>query len=288
MDYFNPKKINLKDHPTLSERWVQDRISENPTILGLGDIVLKDKERIQPKAGRLDLLLQDPETNRRYEVEVQLGKTDEKHIIRTIEYWDIERKRYPQYEHCAVIIAEDITSRFLNVINLFNGNIPLIAIQMTAVEVDNKVGLFFTTVLDETPLGLVEEDEEVQELTDRKYWEQRGTKETVSIADELLRVLHESDPNLNLKYNKMYIGLEKSGNPNNFVIFKPRKNSITIEVRLPKTEELDRQFEESEVDILEYSKRYGRYRIRLVKKDIKVHGDLINHILKKAYETSII
>jgi hypothetical protein len=63
--------------------------------------------------GRLDLLLQDVDTNRRYEVEIQLGKTDESHIIRTIEYWDIERKRYPQYDHCAVIIAEDITSRFL-------------------------------------------------------------------------------------------------------------------------------------------------------------------------------
>ena len=26
-------------------------------------------------------------------------------------YWDIEKKRYPQYDHCAVIIAEDITDR---------------------------------------------------------------------------------------------------------------------------------------------------------------------------------
>jgi hypothetical protein len=29
-------------------------------------------------------------------------------------------KRYPQYDHCAVLIAE-FTSRFLNVISLFNG-----------------------------------------------------------------------------------------------------------------------------------------------------------------------
>jgi len=45
------------------------------------------------------------ESTRRYEVEIQLGATDESHIIRTIEYWDIERKRYPQYEHTAVIVA---------------------------------------------------------------------------------------------------------------------------------------------------------------------------------------
>jgi hypothetical protein len=57
-------------------------------FLDLGELVLRDKERIQPRAGRLDLLLQDPETKRRYEVEIQLGPTDETHIIRTIEYWD--------------------------------------------------------------------------------------------------------------------------------------------------------------------------------------------------------
>src|SRR4028118_2410692 len=107
MDNFNyvkPERMWLKAQPVLGEKWVQDRIAEDPSILGLGDLVLKDKERIHPKAGRLDLLFQDIESNRRHEVEIQLGKTDESHLIRTIEYWDIERKRYPQYDHCAVII----------------------------------------------------------------------------------------------------------------------------------------------------------------------------------------
>ncbi len=131
-NYLKPEKINLRSHPELSEKWVQQRIAEDPTLLGLGELVLKDKERIQPRAGRLDLLFQDVESTRRYEVEIQLGSTDEAHIIRTIEYWDVERKRYPQYDHTAVIIAEDITTRFLNVINLFNGAIPLVAIQMNA------------------------------------------------------------------------------------------------------------------------------------------------------------
>ena len=149
------------DPARLKKTSIQEIIADDPSIIGLGDLVLKDKERIQPKAGRLDLLLQDPDTNRRYEVEIQLGKTDESHIIRTIEYWDIEKKRYPQYDHCAVIIAEDITSRFLNVISLFNGFIPLIAIQMNVYKFGDEIGLVFTKVLDEMPLGLVEEDEEI-------------------------------------------------------------------------------------------------------------------------------
>jgi hypothetical protein len=135
--------ISIKRSEELSEKWVQQRIADDPTLLGLGDLILKDKERIQPRAGRLDLLLQDPDTLKRYEVEIQLGATDESHIIRTIEYWDYEKKRYPQYEHTAVIIAEEITSRFLNVVQLFNGAIPLIALKMTAYKVGDQYALTF-------------------------------------------------------------------------------------------------------------------------------------------------
>ena len=36
---------------------------------------------------------------------MQLGATDEARIIRCIEYCDIARKRYPQHEHCAVLVG---------------------------------------------------------------------------------------------------------------------------------------------------------------------------------------
>jgi len=137
MEYVPSSVVSLKGHSEYSEKWLQQKIAEDPVLLGLGDLVVKDVERRQPRAGRLDLLLADPDaaTPTRYEVEIQLGSTDETHIIRTIEYWDIERRRYPQYDHVAVIVAEDITSRFLNVISLFNGFIPLIAIQLQALQV---------------------------------------------------------------------------------------------------------------------------------------------------------
>ena len=64
INLINPEKINLKDHPILNEHWLQDVIAKNPEILGLGDLVLKDKERKQPRAGRLDILLQDSEINK--------------------------------------------------------------------------------------------------------------------------------------------------------------------------------------------------------------------------------
>ena len=237
INLIKPEKIKLKDHPILNERWLQDIIARDPEILGLGDLILKDKERKQPRAGRLDILLQDAEINKRYEVEIQLGKTDESHIIRTIEYWDIERKRYPQYEHCAVIIAEEITSRFLNVISLFNGNIPLIAIQLTAYKNGDDYFLTFSTVLDEMNLGLVEEDEEVSAVTDRLYWENiKGAVKTVKIVDEVLSIITDILPGYELKYNKFYIGLAQNGSTDNFIIFRAKKSFMRMEIRLERSD----------------------------------------------------
>lgn len=286
LKYVKPEKVHLRNHPELDERWVQERIAEDPSLLGLGDLVLKDKERLQPRAGRLDLLLQDPETNRRCEVEIQLGKTDETHIIRTIEYWDIERKRYPQYEHTAVIVAEDITSRFLNVISLFNGTIPLIAIQMNAFKVGDQLSLVFTTVLDEMPLGLVDEDEEVQEVTDRAYWGSRSSKSTLTMTDDLLEMIKEWDDQLTLKYNKFYIGLAKNGQPSNFVIFRPKKEWLRVEPRLERSDELEAKLEEEGLDVMDYDARWGRYRIRLAKGQIKQHEVFLKDLLNQAYKNS--
>ncbi len=278
------QRIQLKSDPIMNENWVQRLIGEDPSILGLGEVVLKDKERMQPRAGRLDLLLQDPESSRRYEVEIQLGKTDESHIIRTIEYWDIERKRYPQYDHCAVIVAEEITSRFLNVISLFNGTIPLVAIQMSALKVGEQVALVFTTVMDELQRGLVEDDEEVAEVTDRAYWENRGSKATVAMADELVELIQEFAPSFELKYNKFYIGLAESGQPNNFVIFRAKRNFIKVEPRVKQSEGVSKELDDAGLDVMEYDNTWRRYRVRLTPGDIPKHADLLRRLLKTAYD----
>ena len=286
LNYVKHENISLLNHPELNEKWIQNLIAEDPSILGLGDLILKDKERQQPRAGRLDLLLQDPDSNRRFEMEIQLGRTDESHIIRTIEYWDIERKRYPQYEHTAVIVAEDITSRFLNVISLFNGFIPLVAIQMQAIKVGDNVSVVCSTVLDQVTLGLVDE-EEVQEVTDRAYWEKkRGTVQTVKMVDKLLEVIKEFSPGLELKYNKFYIGLAENGQPNNFAIFRPQKNAMRLEVRLPKDEGMESKLNNAGLDVMDYDNKWGRYRIRLTKGEIDKNTEVLQEILSEAYRNT--
>ena len=230
------------------------------------------------------MLLQHADENSRFEVEVQLGPTDESHIIRTIEYWDIERRRYPQYEHTAVIVAEDVTSRFLNVVSLLNGSVPIVAVQMNALQIGDGVALTFTTVLNPVPLGLVDEDEEVREVTDRSYWIGRGTKQTVALVDRMMELVHRIDPSMELKYNKFYIGLTRDGVTNNFVSFKPKKSWMDAELYLSRSEELEARLEAEGLDVVGYELRGRRYKVRLKAGEVETYGETLADVLREAYE----
>ncbi|MCL2834609.1 MAG: DUF5655 domain-containing protein [Treponema sp.] len=274
--------ISLQNNKEIDEKYIQNYLANEPGVLGLGDLVLLAKEKIQPKAGRLDLLFQDSDTDRRYTVEIQLGKTDESHIIRAIEYWDIERKRYPQYDYCAVIIAEDITTRFLNVIQLFNGQIPLIAIQMNAFKIDDKIGIKFIKILNEVKYDI---EPPLVEPTNRKYWEEiKSTKEIVILADRILGIINEIEPNFELNYNKHYIGLSRNGIPFNFVIMGAKKNFLRLDFKLEQNGETENLFIENELDVLDYNTKSNRYKIRLTGSEIDHKREIIKELLKKSYE----
>ena len=249
-------------------------------MLGLGDLQAIESERRQPRGGRLDLLLRDPEILARYEVEIQLGATDETHLVRTIECWDIERRRYPQYEHTAVIVAEDITSRFLNVISLFNGFIPLIAIQLKGVEVSGVFTLIATRVLDVTPLGT---DEEV---FDRASWERKSSVATLSLVDRLVEMIRIVVPRIGPKFNKHYIGLAMPGSTaQNFVTFVPRKAHLIVQFRIAQDDELSLRLSESDLNLLAYDKQWRYYRIGVKQSDLedKERCDTIGELIGMAH-----
>ena len=279
-NYIKLETISLKNHPEYNEKWVQQKIEDDPSLLGLGDLTVRQSEKVQHTGGRLDILLQD-ELDTRYTVELQLGKTDETHIIRTIEYWDNERKRNQNYKYIAVIIAEEITNRFFNVISLFNGSIPIIAIQLKAIKYKNEIGLDFTTVLDLiTP---TDEDEDVEESADRTYWENRANKETVKMTDTLLSFVNEFTNGFSLKYNKHYIGLMQNEVARNFAYFCPRKSIVQLNLKMSKNDEVDEIINNSDLDLISYQPK--RYRLRLQQNDLLNNEDVIIELLKRAYES---
>jgi len=211
----------------LDEKWLQDRIEEDPSLLGLGELEIAGREHRQPIGGRIDFLMKDVEAETFYEVEVMLGALDESHIIRTIEYWDIERQRRPQFEHRAVIVAENITSRFFNVLRLLNRAVPLIAIKLSAFKSGDSVILHPITVLD-----VVEEidvaDVDPVERADRTYWERKANPSFLAIVDRIVAALGNDIVHPRLTYNRHHIAIGTTGH--NFCWFHPRKHTAHCHV----------------------------------------------------------
>ena len=130
-------------------------------------------------------------------------------------------------------------------------------------------------------LGLVDDDEEISEITDRNYWEtKKGTVKTVKIADDILNIITEISPGYELKYNKFYIGLAKDGHPDNFVTLRAKKSFLRMEIKLENSEKYEKEIEDHGLDLMDYDKRNGRYRIKLSSQDIKKNVDFIGRLIK--------
>ena len=283
MQYVKRSVLSMKSHPELNEKWLQAQIVEHPEMLGFGEVTVHNVEKSLPGGGRLDLLLSDPENNTRYELELQLGQTDESHIIRTIEYWDLERRRYPQYDHVAVIIAEEITARFFNVIGLFNGFIPLVAINVSAIQVaPEEVTLVFTRVLDHRTLA--PEEDEPGVVTDRAYWEGRSTEACMGLYEELLAIAKKVDPTVAPNFNRPYIGLARNGVATNFVVFRPRKKTVNLDIKLARTDEIDQIMADAPFETLAYATRWGNYRPVIPLGELDECRDLLEDLFRRAYD----
>lgn len=279
-----PGVITMKGDPRFNERWLHSRLKDDPSLLGLGDLVFRDSERPQPSGGRLDLLLSDPKTSppTRYEVEIQLGATDESHIIRTIEYWDIERKRYPQYAHIAVIVAEQVTSRFLNVIQLFNGEIQLIAIQLQLVEVNGSYTLIASRIVDLFRRGTDEEDKGPP--TNRAHWEVKASSGTLQIVDAMIERANDlvGSPDYEANYTKFYIGFMQNGAPKNFMEFRPGKKHVPTSFKINLTEQTKDELRGAGLDVPD-DDNYG-FRINLFPGDLEKYGEPIDDFIRRAHE----
>jgi hypothetical protein len=126
-----------------TEQSLVDRINENPTVLGLGDLDLK---RASWRSRQISLLLESPAESVLFVVELQLGPTDDRHIMRVMERWLTERKRQRLSRCFAVLVGEEIAPRYVNILKLISRAVPLLALKMEPSEGSEGTSLRFRHV----------------------------------------------------------------------------------------------------------------------------------------------
>lgn len=151
----------------------------------------------------------------------------------------------------AVLIAEEVTSRFLNVMSLLAGSIPPIAIQLNAIQVGDKLALDFVKVLDQRALR---EDDTVDttegDEVGRPAWEKKVGENGVALCDELVSLLQpHTDCELGLRFQKRHVPVVPVGTTRDvaFVVW-PRRTFMRIQVRAENLVALQDQLKEVGID----------------------------------------
>jgi len=264
--------VSIRDHG-FDEYWLQEYICKNPSCLGLGDIELVSKEKKQSSGGRLDILMKGVD-DELYEIEVMLGETDETHIIRTIEYWDIEKKKRPKRQHTAILVAERINTRFYNVINLLSYSVPIIGIQANMYRVGDDVSMIFTKIIDSFEEPDIEEEGEV--LHGFEFLKGKSP-ETAQVIEVLTPLIADkfSDYRINHRKNGATVfiggarkmGVARRGNKQSSVQYK-----VSEEHRTAVEELLD-------ANAISYDYKNGYIRIWLNPKSLNEHIEVHRQII---------
>ena len=240
------------------EYWLQDYVWNNPSCLGHGDLEPIAKEKRQTSGGRLDILMKGSDEEL-YEIEVMLGETDETHIIRTIEYWDIEKKKRPKRQHTAVLVAERINTRYYNVLNLLSHSVPIIGIQANLYKNNGSVSLVFTKIIDSF------EEPEIEEESGATYgaeYIQKSFPETSEVINSVLSIVKENESDIRVNYIKKGASIFINGTRKIIIARRAKKQSSVAYV----ISDEDRSKIEEILDTssISYDYKYGRIRVWLV------------------------
>lgn len=252
------------------EYWLQDLIYNDPKVLGLGNLIAVNKEKKQLSGGRLDLLLKDPEQNAMYEVEIMLGETNPSHIIRSIEYWDNEKRKYPQRQHFCVLIAESFDRRYFNILQILSLNIPMIAIQADLLEVNGEHILNFTKLVD---IYIEPEENDDEAAATESTWQKDApwVNDSTHAFFEMLKPLSS---NLTVRYTQSYISVSLASK--NTYWFSKRSKPIMVLFFIIKDDEYVeevKQLLESEGISYSYT-RYKEFMITLNIEQLKAKKTL--------------
>ncbi|MDP8208075.1 MAG: hypothetical protein P9L92_15530 [Candidatus Electryonea clarkiae] len=263
------------------EFWLQDLIYANPEKLGLGNLVAVNKEKRQVTGGRLDILLKDSDDNSMYEIEVMLGETDPSHIIRSIEYWDNEKRKYPQRQHFCILIAESFDRRYFNVIQILSLNIPMIAIQADLLEVDEEYVLNFSKIMD---IYVELEDEEEATVVTEQTWSEKA-KWTLGTAKKLLEIVAESTKNATFKFTQSYINIMIDGRNSYYLDKRTKPNSLLwFSVKDEEKEEAVRNLLNTKNIVYNFSNKYKEFSFTIEQKFITENKDILAELHDLRYK----
>ncbi len=157
----------------------------------------------------------------------------------------------------------------------------MIAIQMEALKLDDKIMLNFTNVLDEIIPG---EDDGDGGPVDRSFWEKKVLKQSLDTADASFYIIKGFDPVAKQNYNKAYIGIADEIRPRNYILFKAKRRWVRVEAKISDQEPWRHRLEDAGIFVFPKSVRGKRIAFRLNNMELEQNKDLISDLYRACFD----
>ena len=216
-----------------------------------------------------------------YEIEVMLGETDPSHIIRAIEYWDNEKRRFPQRQHYCILIAESFDRRYFNVIQILSLNVPMIAIQADLLEINGEHILNFSKILD---INVEPEGDEETTAVTEITWSEKA-KWTLKTARKLLEIISEKAKNISLNFTQSYISIMIDGR--NTYLFDKRTNPNSVlwfNVKDEEKQEAIKNLLNSNNIVFNFNNKYKDFSLTIEEKFISKNKEILMQLHDLRYK----
>jgi hypothetical protein len=180
-----------------------------------------------------------------------------------------------------VLIAEEVTSRFLNVMSLLAGSIPLVAIQLNVLKVEDQLLLDFVKVLDQRALREDDAGETGGGEANRSMWEERVGSDVMKICDRIAEIANEvAEPKLELKYQKRHLGLCPHGSFFNVAALIPKMAFVAVRMGIPDSDAWLKRFQDAGSEV--NSRNPGSITIRIRRDELQEHAVMVRELLHQA------
>ncbi len=269
------------------EKLIQKRIAEDSTLIGLHDVKLKAVEKIQIN-GRLDLQFKGTKADTRYEVELQLGKLDNDHVMRCVHYWNHERQKHPQYKHYAMIIAEKIPDHILETIKLFNVSITVAEIHID--ETNNIIdhNIIYENVIEDEDLCVTNgnnKDDNDKPYYDMDYLKSAWSEKSLAALYKICKLTREVNKETGRNITKKYVGFT-ADDFYSFMFVESKEDSLIVKLVLdqsPETESIIREVG-LKFEYVPHKNKPWYYKIPMNEEDINEKKKEIKELVEMAYE----
>jgi uncharacterized protein with ParB-like and HNH nuclease domain len=127
-------------------------------------------------------------------------------------------------------------------------------------------------------------EESESEETDRNYWEEKSSKESIEILDACFKIVNEAEPDTKLNYTKYYVGLTLNSKHLNLARLTPKQSFLKVVIFVNETDGWIKKLETAGFKVHLNVRYSDRFKFNINYESILPNKSLLKDLFVAAYK----